>query len=185
MPSANSLTALVDLDGNNLSVGTLALAANATGLLNVAIGPSALQSMSASSSNVGIGASALVLASGNSNTGVGREAMAATTSGSFCVAIGHGALGSNTTGSSNIAIGYNVSCDSATASNQVNIGNIYRHNRLVHTPATIAALNALTPVEGTRAICSDASTATFNATATGGGGNKVPVWYTGTEWKVG
>jgi len=186
MPSATSLTALVDLDGNNLSVGAGALAANTGGILNVAIGPSALASMSVNSNNVGIGPGALALSSGDSNVAVGRDALSASTSGGTNTAVGQNALNTNTTGASNVGIGHGATCDSATASNQLNVAGIYRHNRLRHTPATLATLNAFVGLaDGTRAICSDSDTVVFNATAAGGGGNKVPVWYNGTNWIVG
>lgn len=42
-----------------------------------------------------------------------------------------------------------------------------------------------TPIQGMRAIITDSSSATFNATASGGGANIVPVFYNGTDWKVG
>ncbi len=48
---------------------------------------------------------------------------------------------------------------------------------------TVATLPA--GVQGMRAMVSDASTTTFNATVAGGGSNAVPVFYDGAAWKIG
>jgi hypothetical protein len=58
--------------------------------------------------------------------------------------------------------------------------------RGVGTPSTtFANLPTATARDGTRAYITDCNTATFNATAAGGGANKVPVIYDGANWKVG
>lgn len=192
------------IGSSNVAVGSQSLLANVSGNQNTAVGHFTLQLMTSSTANSGFGHRALQnVTSGSFNTGlglqagldigiggyntaVGTQALIQTTSGNQNTAVGFDAGGSNTTGSSNIAIGSGVDCDSATASNQINIGNVYRHNRLVHAPATLTVLNAFVGLAtGTRAICSDSTTVTFNATVTGGGGNTVPVWYNGTNWIVG
>ena len=54
------------------------------------------------------------------------------------------------------------------------------------TPVLYSALpTAADAGIGTRAFITDGSTATFAATVTGGGSNKVPVYSDGTNWKVG
>lgn len=45
--------------------------------------------------------------------------------------------------------------------------------------------SAVTAGAGARAMVTDATSSTFNATATGGGANIVPVFSDGTIWKVG
>jgi len=53
-------------------------------------------------------------------------------------------------------------------------------------PTTFAQLpTAATAGAGTRAFITDSSTATFAATVSGGGANKVPVYSDGANWKVG
>ena len=59
-------------------------------------------------------------------------------------------------------------------------------NTVQTTVATYAQLpNATDAGAGTRAFITDGSTATFGATVTGGGANKVPVYSDGANWKVG
>jgi len=188
----------------NVAVGNQALVANISGDENTAVGHFTLQLLTSSTANSGFGHRALQdvtsgsyntglgfqagldISTGSYNTAVGTQALILTVGGSNNTALGFDAGGSNTSGSSNIAIGSGVDCDSATASNQINIGDVYRHNRLKHTPATLATLNAFVGLAtGTRAICSDSTTVVFNATVTGGGANTVPVWYNGTNWIVG
>lgn len=54
------------------------------------------------------------------------------------------------------------------------------------TPVTVANLPAAaTAGAGARAFVTDATSTTFNATATGGGANSVPVFSDGSAWKVG
>jgi hypothetical protein len=59
-------------------------------------------------------------------------------------------------------------------------------NSVQTTPTTFVQLPTATQAgAGTRAFITDGSTATFGATVTGGGSNKVPVYSDGTNWKVG
>lgn len=63
-------------------------------------------------------------------------------------------------------------------------------NVVAETVQTTAVLYSALPTAadagiGTRAFITDGSTATFGATVTGGGANKVPVYSDGTNWKVG
>lgn len=53
------------------------------------------------------------------------------------------------------------------------------------TPIAYAQLPNPVGIAGTRAFITDGSTSTFNATVTGGGANKVPIFSDGTNWKVG
>lgn len=53
------------------------------------------------------------------------------------------------------------------------------------TPTTYVQLPNPVGIAGARAFITDGSTATFAATVTGGGSNKVPVYSDGTNWKVG
>lgn len=50
--------------------------------------------------------------------------------------------------------------------------------------STVAGLPA-TPIQGMKAMVTDANSTTFNADAVGGSTNVVPVFYNGTVWKVG
>lgn len=171
---------------NNTAVGANALDACTTGVSNVAMGLNAAGATNTGHSNTAIGTSSLFSnQSGTQNAAVGINALLLAT-GSNNTALGAFAGDALTTGASNIAIGASIDVDSATGSNQINIGNVYRHNRLVHTPATLATLNAFVGLAaGTRAICSDSTTVVFNAAVAGGGANTIPVWYTGSAWLVG
>jgi len=54
------------------------------------------------------------------------------------------------------------------------------------SPCLVAALpSASTVGAGARAFVTDGNSTTFNATISGGGSNKVPVFSDGTNWKVG
>jgi hypothetical protein len=54
------------------------------------------------------------------------------------------------------------------------------------TAVTVANLpSAATAGAGARAMVTDATSTTFNATATGGGANKVPVFSDGSVWHIG
>lgn len=54
------------------------------------------------------------------------------------------------------------------------------------TATTVANLpSAATAGAGARAMVTDATSTTFNATATGGGANIVPVFSNGTAWRIG
>jgi hypothetical protein len=189
---------------NNIGFGTSALGINTTGAENVAVGFEALKSSTTASGNIAFGTysmnrnttgpynSAIGYQTlyfntiGANNVSVGYNSMVYNTTGSENVAVGHNALINNTTGNNNIAIGKDTDCDSVTADNQINIGNVYRHNRLKHTPTTLTVLNSLVGLTtGTRAICSDSTTVVFNAAVTGGGTNTIPVWYNGSGWIVG
>lgn len=184
---------LANISGNeNTAVGHFTLQLSTSASSNSAFGHRALQDVTSGDNNTGLGFQAgLDISTGARNTAVGYQSMLLTAGGSNNTAVGASAMAANTSGSNNIVIGSvpfpgTVECDSATGSNQINIGNVYRHNRLVHAPATLATLNAFVGLAtGTRAICSDSTTVTFNATVTGGGANTVPVWYNGTNWIVG
>lgn len=59
-------------------------------------------------------------------------------------------------------------------------------NTVQTTATTYAQLpNATSAGAGARAFITDGSTATFGATVSGGGANKVPVYSDGANWKVG
>lgn len=53
----------------------------------------------------------------------------------------------------------------------------------VYTVATLPVAAAV--VAGARTFVSDSSVTTFNTTVVGGGSNTVPVFFNGTDWKVG
>jgi hypothetical protein len=55
---------------------------------------------------------------------------------------------------------------------------------LIITPTTVAGLPA-SPVDGQMGYVTDATSRTFAAAPTGGGSDHVPVWYDGSEWRIG
>lgn len=52
-------------------------------------------------------------------------------------------------------------------------------------PVTVSQLAAVPPSTGARAIVSDATATTFASIVAGSGGNTVPVYYDGTNWRIG
>ena len=53
------------------------------------------------------------------------------------------------------------------------------------TPALTFATLPATPTAGQRAYITDASATTFASVAAGGGANAVPVYFDGTDWRIG
>lgn len=67
---------------------------------------------------------------------------------------------------------------------QTSVGLGYQTKTLTVTPLTYAALPAAVDYEGMMAYITDSNTAVFNATAAGGGANRVGVRSNGTNWVV-
>jgi hypothetical protein len=62
----------------------------------------------------------------------------------------------------------------------------YRAKLLFSTPYTVATLpSAATMGAGARAFVSDANATTFASVVAGGGANNVPIYSTGTDWRIG
>ena len=61
--------------------------------------------------------------------------------------------------------------------------NAYITNTAITTVASLPT--ASTTNAGTRTFVSDATATTFGSTVVGGGTNTVPVYSTGTRWKIG
>jgi hypothetical protein len=55
---------------------------------------------------------------------------------------------------------------------------------LITAPSTVAGLVA-TPTKGFTAFVTDATATTFASIVAGGGANNVPVYYDGTNWRIG
>jgi hypothetical protein len=72
--------------------------------------------------------------------------------------------------------------------NQLNsVLSILTNSYITNTSVTTVAKlpTASSTYTGVRTFVSDSTTTTFGATVTGGGSNTVPVYCTGTGWKVG
>lgn len=84
------------------------------------------------------------------------------------------------TGSNNV-IHYN------TTSGEVSYDTLQNYNGTIKTlVTTVSALpNATTVGAGVRAFVTDATTSTFGGLVTGGGSTPVPVYSTGTAWRIG
>lgn len=66
------------------------------------------------------------------------------------------------------------------------LGGIRNDGSLHTVPVAVSALPAATAaLAGTRAAVNDCNTTTFWAVVAGGGGNTVPVFCTGSDWRVG
>ena len=55
---------------------------------------------------------------------------------------------------------------------------------VITAPVTVANLPP-NPVKGERSFVTDATVTTYATTVAGGGGNKVPVFWNGANWKIG
>ena len=73
----------------------------------------------------------------------------------------------------------------ATANSPVRLQDVTSSSQiaLVFTVSTVTSLPA--GVTGARGVVTDATTTTFAATVTGGSTNIVPVYYTGSVWRIG
>lgn len=56
---------------------------------------------------------------------------------------------------------------------------------LIQVGQTVASLPAVTGLSGSRRFVTDSNSTTFGANVVGGGGNRVPVWCDGTNWRIG
>ena len=95
-----------------------------------------------------------------------------------------------TTLSSNVATGALVVKGGAGIAGNVNVGGtIYGNvvaNVLNTITTTVSSLPSASAVgAGTRAFVTDANTTTFNSAVSGSGGNAMPVFSTGTSWRIG
>ena len=132
------------------------------------------------------------------NTALGHKALYANTTGAGNTAIGMqagwGAAGTNAnaTGSNNIYIGNQCVGTGSANSNEIVIGSAATGNGsnsatiagvLYNTNYTVATLPASTV--GARSFVTDGLAPVFGANVTGGGAVPVPVYYDGTNWKVG
>lgn len=61
----------------------------------------------------------------------------------------------------------------------------YQVDNLVTGPVTTVSALESSPMKGARAFVTDANATTFASTVAGGGSNNVPVYYDGTNWKIG
>lgn len=52
-------------------------------------------------------------------------------------------------------------------------------------PVPVHVANLPTPATGLRAMVNDATVTTFATVVAGGGSNTVPVYYDGTNWRIG
>ena len=95
-----------------------------------------------------------------------------------------------TTPSGNISTGALVVKGGAGIAGNVNVGGtIYGNvvaNVLNTITTTVSSLPSASAVGvGTRAFVTDANTTTFNSAVSGSGGNAMPVFSTGTSWRIG
>jgi hypothetical protein len=81
--------------------------------------------------------------------------------------------------------GSTVGATSVTATGNVTASVINANNYIRITPTAFANLPAATSVPGARAIINNGNTAVFNANVSGGGSNIIPVFSTGSAWRVG
>lgn len=179
---------------DNFGLGFGTLAASTTGGRNVAIGASALsvQTVAGVGGNVAIGwNTGIAVSSGTSNTLIGYNVTSVTTGGSNTF-IGAGTGGGVTTGSNNTIIGAGVAGLAAgTASNIIladGAGNIraqYSNDNTWSYPTTNVAGLPTAGTAGRRAFVTDATVTTFASVVAGTGGNGVPVYDDGTNWRIG
>jgi hypothetical protein len=95
--------------------------------------------------------------------------------------VGGGYISTGTTASTNTVTGAIKTAGGLGVAGNGNFGGYIAP--FVGTVAQVAALTS--PPIGARATVTDATAATFNATLTGGGSTKVPVWFDGSVWRTG
>ena len=112
----NSSSAVLDLNGNNLTIGAL----NATGVLIQPISPTGYQSFQLSAASVALGSSTLTVGAGNASSTFGGSITGA---GGSIVKIGTGSL--TLSGSNSFTGGITIRAGSVTAGGYLNGGNTF------------------------------------------------------------
>ncbi len=193
----------------NTVVGSLAYGnAAATGIYNVIMGRAAMQNATTANYTVCIGGAGTMdnTTTGTHNTVIGAAAFTANETGSYNIVLGNGAaLGADSGGlitapshsmylgvsarsavqnaTNEIVIGYNAS---GKGTNTVVLGNndiekTYLKGVVVLEGYAFSSLPA-SPVVGMRTYIIDGGTPTYGGNASGGGSNKLPVFYNGSNW---
>src|ERR1700744_553323 len=200
---------------NNVAVGQNALFSNLGGNSNIAVGNTALFGVTSGSNNFGMGTqSGRLITSGSGNIAIGGNTLGHVTTTNNNVAIGANAL-SAATGAQNTAIGFNAGTSLGAFSDCVLIGSntgssisssftvmlsdgaanpVYTANATLKQAIiplalslqvyTVGTLPSGMPA-GTKSFVSDATTTTFASIVAGSGSNTVPVYYDGTNWRIG
>ena len=88
-----------------------------------------------------------------------------------------------TLGYTSSGLAYKVS--GATVFNASDDGIVYAQYRYRQTPVTVASLPTTSLAVGDRMFVTDATATTFASIVAGGGSSKVPVYYDGTNWRIG
>jgi len=193
----------------NIAFGENALSVTTSGLDNIAIGRNAGRNCQGTDYNVFMGSSAgnqnttgekntgigysslLTIGSGSNNTAIGSTAGAysvtpnsgTSNESSNSVYIGADTVSSTSVNTNEIVIGYQTI---GKGSNTATIGNdsiteTYLKGVVVLEGYTFATLPA-SPVVGMRTYITDGGTPTYGGNASGGGSNKLPVFYNGSNW---
>jgi hypothetical protein len=145
-------------------------------------GANAITSSSFSANQCAFGHKALYAnTTGSQNTAVGFQAgwgaagVNANTTGSNNVYVGASTVGSASTNSYEAVIGSNLT---GNGSNSTTVGGVFYST--LYTVATLPTASV-----GGRSFVTDASAPVFGTAVTGGGAVAVPVYYDGTQWRVG
>lgn len=200
---------------SNTAVGHQALSTNVSGNNNVAVGKDSLYLNTTGIDNTAVGYRSLfVNTTGVNNTAIGNDSLYNLNTGSYNVALGDIAgkttvEGPNNTDSENsIFIGYNTTPLSSSETNQIVIGhnadglgsntvvlgndlitNTYlkgdvNTTTIITTPTTVTSLPS--GVTGQRSFVTDSTYSNlFGEIVTGSGTYSVPVFYDGTNWRIG
>jgi hypothetical protein len=202
-----SLLSFVSGDYNTaMGIGSMDYATG--GSRNTAIGAYSLRYNTTGENNVALGSNAINdNTTGSRNVALGRFALSQNTTGNNNLAWGYQAGNSISTGTANdnsttsIFIGTSTSPKAANSINEIVIGNTVDGNGnntttigkagvtvethiagvIVLEGYTFATLPA-SPVVGMRTYIIDGGTPTYGGNASGGGSNKLPVFYNGSNW---
>ena len=186
------------IGGNIRTAGLISATGNVTGNFFIGNG-SQLTGITASASGYFIsnGTSNIAIASANANAfvtiaGTANVAVFATT-GAFITGVvsasgnvtGGNVLTAGLISSTGNAVFGNITSGGGTGGN-ITGANVVSCTNVKTVATTVAGLPAAATVgAGARAFVTDATSATFGTTATGGASNAVPVWTDGTTWKIG
>jgi hypothetical protein len=186
------------IGGNIRTAGLISATGNVTGNFFIGNG-SQLTGITVSASGYFIsnGTSNIAIASANANAfvtiaGTANVAVFATT-GAFITGVvsasgnvtGGNVLTAGLISSTGNAVFGNITSGGGTGGN-ITGANVVSCTNVKTVATTVAGLPAAATVgAGARAFVTDATSATFGTTATGGASNAVPVWTDGTTWKIG
>lgn len=168
---------------SNLAIGGQALKDGTTATGNIVIGVAAGQSVSSGSANILIGmaspTSKAQVSSGQRNISIGDNCMVVTATASNQLCIGNFIYGTGLDGTDTTISVAKIGIGVKAPACQLDVDGTVKTK--VYTVGTLPTVG----VQGARALVTDATVTTFASIVAGTGGNIVPVFDDGTNWRIG